>query len=375
MSKPKESIRKLARQFGFELAGLLPIEPAQTISAYAHWLQAGYAGEMAYLKRHLSLKRDPREIFPETRTILCLAINYHTRDVPEPLHNDPTRGRIARYAWGKDYHHVLRKRMEQLLAAIQREIHCKGRLCVDSAPLLEREYAYRAGIGWFGKNTNLIHWKLGSWLFLCEILLDVTLPPDVLPLRGSCGTCTRCVTACPTGAILPDLTLDASRCISYLTIELKGSIPRDLRPQMSNWIFGCDVCQEVCPWNRRAPRSQEKAFRPRSALLAPRLTRLLSLSKKQFREMFRESPILRTKRRGFLRNIAVALGNAGHSDSIQSLQRSLCDEEPLIRGHAAWALGRISGRIAQDVLNQARQTETDPCVRDEIVQALDETDS
>ena len=265
---------------------------------------------------------------------------------------------------------MLRARLDQLLKFIQDEIPCNGRICVDSAPILEREYAHRAGLGWFGKNTMLIHWRLGSWLFLCELLLDVDMPTEVLPPRGSCGTCTRCIEACPTDAILPDLTLDSRRCISYLTIELKGTIPHQLRPQMGNWIFGCDICQEVCPWNRRAPATEDREFQPRRSLFAPKLSKFLGLSKERFREVFRTSPILRTKRRGLLRNVAVALGNSGSEEGIPALQLALRDEEPMVRAHAAWALGQVGGRKARRTLDRARNTEVDEGVRAEIDRAL-----
>jgi epoxyqueuosine reductase len=243
---------------------------------------------------------------------------------------------------------------------------------VDTGPVLERELAVRAGLGFVGKNTNLIHPQMGSWLFLGELLLNIELPVmRARPVRGTCGGCTRCLDACPTGALVTPYVLDARRCISYLTIELKGAIPRELRSLIGNRIFGCDICQDVCPWNRRHSRpTLEPAFRPKSDTRAPHLVDLLSLDAEGFRLRFGDSAIARAKRRGLLRNVAVALGNWGDPVTISALDRALHDCEPLVRGHAAWALGQVQSRRAQSALAQALSSETDLWVREEIAQGL-----
>ena len=247
----------------------------------------------------------------------------------------------------------------------------EGRAYVDTGPVLERDFAARAGVGWSGKHTNLIHRKRGSWFFLGEILLTVELDCDP-PATDHCGTCTRCIDACPTEAIVAPYVLDAGRCISYLTIELKGAIPGDLRPKMGNWIYGCDICQEVCPWNRKhARRTDEAGFRPRQGLASPDLAELLRTDQAGFSRRFKGSPIKRTKRRGLLRNAAVALGNVGGKGDVPVLREALLDAEPLVRAHAAWALGRIGGEAVARALEEAMRRETDEGVREEIGLALD----
>jgi epoxyqueuosine reductase len=268
---------------------------------------------------------------------------------------------------------VLGDKLEALVACI-RELEgadVQARWYVDTGPILERELAWRAGLGWPGKNTNLINRHTGSWLFLGAILLDRELVYDA-PASAHCGTCTRCLVACPTKALVAPGVLDARRCISYLTIELRGPIPRELRPLMGTHIFGCDICQAVCPWNRKAPMSSEAAFLPRAGFAAPELLPLLRLSEDEFHMRFRGSPITRAKRRGLLRNVAVALGNLRDARAVPTLEAALQDAEPLIRGHAAWALGRIGGRRAHDVLQHALSSERDPDVREEMIAALAE---
>jgi epoxyqueuosine reductase len=284
------------------------------------------------------------------------------------------RGQIARYALGDDYHDVMLARLKALLAEIRARYgeELPGRAYVDSGPLLERDLAQRAGLGWWGKNTNLLHRHLGSYFFLGALLLGLELEPDV-PTTAHCGTCTRCLDACPTQAFIAPYLLDARRCISYLTIELKGPIPRELRPLIGDWIYGCDICQEVCPWNRKAPPTREPAFQPREGLSAPELIPMLAMTDEEFRARFRGSPIQRTKRRGLLRNVAVALGNARDPAAVPALRAALeRDPEPLVRGHAAWALGRIGGPAARAALRAAAATETDAYVSEEIALALAE---
>ena len=367
-----EQIKVQAQKLGFELVGILPVEPSQTVDRYEQWLKDGHAGEMDYLEKHLPLKRDPRQILPEAQSIVALAINYYTLDPPKSLAEDPSRGQISRYAWGTDYHRLIRLKLDRLATFIQKaaEEKVKTRVYVDTAPVLEREYAERAGIGWIAKNTNVIHWRAGSWFFLGGILVSIKLDTDVPLLRGSCGTCTRCIEACPTDAILAPNILDSRLCISYLTIELKGSIPHKLRPQMDNLIFGCDICQEVCPWNSKAVPTEERGFYPRKGNLAPTLLSLINMTQEQFSRRFRNSPIKRAKRRGFLRNVAVALGNWKNRAAVPALKQALNDDEPLVRGHAAWALGQIGGKAARKALQTRLDREVDTEVITEIKDAL-----
>ncbi|MCE2393459.1 tRNA epoxyqueuosine(34) reductase QueG [Candidatus Poribacteria bacterium] len=369
-----EQIKVQAQKLGFELVGILPVEPSQTVDHYEQWLKDGHAGEMDYLEKHLSLKRDPRQILPEAQSIVALAINYYTLDPPKSLAEDSSRGQISRYAWGTDYHRLIRLKLDRLATFIQKaaEEKVKTRVYVDTAPVLEREYAERAGIGWIAKNTNVIHWRAGSWFFLGGILVSIKLDTDVPLLRGSCGTCTRCIEACPTDAILAPNILDSRLCISYLTIELKGSIPHKLRPQMDNLIFGCDICQEVCPWNSKAVPTKERDFYPRKGNLAPTLLSLINMTQEQFSRRFRHSPIKRAKRRGLLRNVAVALGNWKDRAAVPALKQALNDDESLVRGHAAWALGQIGGKAARKALQTRLDTEVETEVITEIKDALNQ---
>jgi len=367
-----QQIKNKAEELGFDRVGIIPVSPGKTIDIYSNWLKQGYAGRMDYLHKHLEKKRDVRHIMPETLSLVALAINYYTTDLPEKQRKDPSLGIISRYAWGQDYHDIVRKKLEELRSFIQEHIpsHHYNRVYVDTGPILEREYAYQAGLGWFGKHSNLIHWKKGSWFFLAEILMDVELDYENPPVLGSCGTCTLCIEACPTQAIVADQTIDSRLCISYLTIELKGSIPLKLRSSLNNLIFGCDICQEVCPWNRKAIPTKEKGFYSSPETTAPELTSLMSLTQKEFSRRFKGSPIKRTKRRGLLRNTAVALGNWGNPKAIPALKLGLQDHEPLIRSHSAWALGQISFPEAKQILKEAQSVEKDEEVLQEISQAL-----
>jgi epoxyqueuosine reductase len=371
-----------AEQLGFDLVGIEPADRPASAGHYREWLAAGYHGQMAYLARPEAVARrdDPANILPGIRTVVTVAANYHTRPLPAALVADPARGVVASYAWGDDYHDVLTPRLQQLaeLAGAATGRPVAYRAYVDTGPVLERDLAARAGLGFVGKNTNLIHPGFGSWLFLGELLLaagivgaDAACNRPFPAARATCGRCTRCLQACPTAAFAGPYVLDARRCISYLTIELKGPIPRDLRPLLGNRIFGCDICQEVCPWNRRfAQPTAEPAFQPRPDGIAPRLLDLLSLDDEAFRPRFRGSPVKRARRRGLLRNVAVALGNWGHPAAVPALVRALHDAEPLIRGHAAWALGRIATAEARQALGQSLPTEVDAWVQEEIRLAL-----
>lgn len=376
MSTLTQQIQAHANQLGFELVGVTPAAHSETIARYREWIENGYAGKMHYLEKHLSLKTDVRQLLAEAKSVISLAMNYYTLDPPKALAQDPGRGQISRYAWGDDYHELIRERLLELVTFIKQtaESELKTRVCVDTAPIIEREYAQKAGIGWIGKNTNLIHWRSGSWYFLAEVLVNIALESDTPELRGSCGTCTRCIEACPTDAIIEPNLLDSRLCISYLTIELKESIPKALRPEIGNWIFGCDICQEVCPWNSKAVSTTEPGFQPRDGNLAPKLLSLVGMTQEQFSRQFKGSPIKRAKRRGFLRNVLVAIGNWGTQRAVPALKDALADDEPLVRSHAAWALGRIGGDAAKRTLEKRLTVETEQDVITEIQEALLETD-
>ena len=373
---PTEQIRQKARDLGFDLASVAPAYPVPHLAAYRSWLAHGYHGEMGYLARpdRVARREDPAKILPGARSIVCVGLNYYPGPLPADLRSDPSRGLISNYAWGLDYHDLMLERLGELTAFIVaqagREVACRA--YVDTGPLLERAYAVEAGLGFAGKNTCLIQPRMGSWLFLGVILLDVALEPAAEKVSASCGNCRRCLDACPTDALVAPYLLDARRCISYLTIELKGAIPRELRPLLGNRIFGCDVCQAVCPWQRFARPTRESAFRLTDpARAAPPLVELMGLSEDEFRRRYAGTPILRTGRGRLLRNVAVALGNWGDERAIPALVRAISDAEPLVRGHSAWALGRIGGRAARKALEEAWQDEVAPDVRCEIQLAAD----
>jgi epoxyqueuosine reductase len=295
-------------------------------------------------------RADPRRILPECRSILVLAVPYadpSTSPGANPAaQDDPPRphGRIAAYAWGRDYHLVLPERLKTVVAFIEAQVEAPvpHRWYTDTGPLLERDLAQRAGLGWIGKNTCLIHPKMGSYFLLAEILLGIELEPDPPFMTDHCGTCTRCIDACPTACILPDRTIDARRCISYLTIENKGEIPSELRSKIGEWVFGCDICQTACPWNGRAASAPDPAFEPRPGVPAPDLIAEIALTPQEFNHRFKDSPVQRPRRRGYLRNVAVALGNSGNVSALPALTQALQDEEPLLREHARWAVEHIS---------------------------------
>ena len=318
-------IKRKARGMGFSPVGVAPAGRPDHWGFYLDWLAKGYAGQMAYLGRNLDRRSHPEQVLPGARTVLCVGMNYD-QEKGAPPDGERTRGRISRYARGDDYHDLMTARLKRLLEWIQTlEPGVKGRVYVDTGPVLERDFAARAGIGWFGKHTNLIHKRRGSWFFLGEILLTAPLVYD-RPVADHCGTCTLCMDACPTDAIPQPYVLDSNRCISYLTIELKGAIPRRLREKMDDWIYGCDICQEVCPWNLKQSRpTAEPALKARAGLDAPELTALLAMDQTAFSRRFRGSPIKRAKRRGLLRNAAVALGNRGTAADIPALTAALSD--------------------------------------------------
>ena len=299
-------------------------------------------------------RENPAQIVPGVRSIVCVGLNYYPGDLPEDLGRAPSRGLISNYAWGLDYHDVMIPRLQELAAFIGTRATGAGRevasrVYVDTGPVLERAYAVAAGLGFFGKNTCLIHPRMGSWLFLGEILLDLELDPTPAEMGTGCGSCRRCLDACPTGALVAPYVLDARRCISYLTIELKGSIPHDLRPAMGNWIYGCDVCQAVCPWQRFAKPTAERSFHARRPdRAAPSLLELIEMDEVVFHQRYDLTPLARIGRPRLLRNAAVALGNWRDARAIPALTRALTDPEPLVREHAAWALERVGGRSSQD---------------------------
>jgi epoxyqueuosine reductase len=313
-----KQVKELAHACGFELAGIAPALPSEDFERFETWRSLGMAGEMAYLTdRRGDLRSDPRNLLPSVRSILCAGKLYNTARPHTAELNAPERGWISRYAWGADYHDVLRNGLERLAGQIA-EVHgepFEWKICVDSAPLLERSYARAAGLGWIGKNTCLIHQQNGSWFFLGELLLSIPFTPDV-PAPERCGSCTRCIDACPTAALVPNgsggWTLDARLCISYLTIEKRGEIPEELAARIGNHIFGCDICQDVCPWNRQAPLASEPGFE--AAEFAPPLEELAALSEEEFRCRFRHSPVWRAKYSGLLRNVANAAANAAREE-------------------------------------------------------------
>lgn len=333
----KNEIVRRALALGFDSCRIARCEPPRHGREFEAWLAEGAAGEMDWLARGAEKRGDPQKVLFGARSVIVVALNYWHGGAP-PANG----GRVARYAWGDDYHDVMLTRLRQLDALLQT---CGGvqKCYVDTGPILERDYAAEAGIGWHGKSTMLLDQKLGTWFFLGEILTTLELPADA-PQVARCGSCTRCMTACPTGAITADHRLDARRCISYLTIELKGSIPLEFRPLIGDRIYGCDTCLDVCPWNRFAAISRESAFAARPSTSAMRLRDFLALNDEQFRTLFRGSPIKRIKRRGLLRNVCVALGNVGTTDDLPALQGAAKDDEPLIAEHAAWAITRIGGR-------------------------------
>lgn len=339
----KPAIQNKARELGFTLSGVTTPEPPAHYATFENWLAQGHHGTMGYLATDRSLVRraDPKQILPECKSILVLATAY-----PSPSGSGQGEGelRVASYAHGADYHDVLPARMKALIQFIEEQVGgpVKNRWYTDTGPILERDLAQRAGIGWIGKNTCLINPKQGSYFLLSEIFLDLELEPDPPFSTDHCGTCTRCIQACPTDCILPNRTLDATRCISYLTIELKDDIPTELRDKMGEWVFGCDICQMVCPWNRFAVEGDPAFDDPSSPLSTPPTPEDLTLTPQAFNQRFKRTPVQRAKRRGYLRNLAVALGNSGNMHVLPVLQTALNDDEPLVREHAHWAINKLT---------------------------------
>ena len=339
----KEAIRQRAIELGFDACRMTSAESPPHAGFFERWLESSHHGEMTYLARNARKRVNPREVLPEARSVITLAASYH-RDCDRPPEPKPARGVVARYARFADYHDILGRQLETLAHYIdERAPGNRSLWYVDTGPVLERDLAQRAGLGFIGKHTNLISRKLGNWFFLSEIITTLELTPD-LPEKNRCGTCSRCITACPTRAITAPFQLDARRCISYLTIELKGSIPIELRPALGNRVFGCDDCLAACPWNRFAQEAQ--LLRPylRSDLQTPDLLEWLELDEAAFKRRFAGTPLMRSKRRGLLRNVCVALGNVGDARALPALRRAAADPEPLIAEHACWAIEAIEQR-------------------------------
>ncbi len=365
-------IKTEAQRLGFDAVGVAPAA-AIAPDRLMEWLMRGYHGEMAYLERHPEKRLNPSLVLTDARSVVSVALNYH-HSHPLP-YDDPDRGAVSRYAFGDDYHDVMGEKLRRLLESV---LHAapgaSGKAYVDTGPVLDKHWAARSGVGWLGKNGNLLaKRRIGSWFFIGELLLDVELEYD-RPHADHCGSCTRCLDACPTEAIVQPYVVDGRRCISYLTIELRGDIPTEYRKPMKNLIFGCDICQDVCPWNRKVEDSAEEAFRPRPVNRAPSLRDLARMTPEDFRREFRRSPVKRTKWRGLMRNVAVALGNSQNRGAVPELAGLLDSDDPMVRRHAAWALGQVGGADARQALERRRTTEADPHTRAEIELALGEAD-
>jgi epoxyqueuosine reductase len=344
-----EFIKAAARNAGFDLAGIAPVSDFLELARFPEWIAEGRAGEMKYLESRDEAGQLRRAFlktaFPWARSVIVCAINYNT-DHPYSIEvTNPGRGWISRYAWSReDYHDSVLRRLREVEAAIKTKsgTEIETRSYVDTGPVVERVYAKYAGIGWLGKNTCVINQQIGSWLFLGVIVTSLELSPD-LPAPDRCGTCTRCIDACPTNAITAPYELDSNKCISYLTIEKRGAIPEELRAGIGNNVFGCDICQDVCPWNRKAPATTKPEFQAREGLVNPALAWLAEISEEEFREKFRGSPIKRTKRSGLRRNALVAIGNSGEENLLPVAERVSRDPVPTVAEAARWATERLRG--------------------------------
>lgn len=359
------------------MLGIAPARPSARLDAYLQWIKAGMHGEMAYLGRDDRLARrvDLNVMVPGARSLIVAALDYYSLTLPEDVANDPTRGRFSNYAWAADYHDIMLPLLEALVGYLEELVGSRvaARAYVDTGAVMERSFAEQAGLGFVGKNTMLIHPRRGSFFFLGEIITDVELDFDEPVSMPGCGSCARCLTHCPTNAFPRPYVLDARRCISYLTIELKGFIPWELRPLMGNWVYGCDVCQDVCPWQRFAQPQWQTVFGPVDLdRAAPPLSSLLALDDDAFARLYRGSAIFRIKRDRLVRNACIAAGNSGHLELAELLTPLLSDRSPLVRGHAAWALGQLGQSV--DPLVAALARETDETVRVEIEAALTHLD-
>ena len=371
MDSLKRQVKEYARELGFDLVGIASAEHfAEHESITLHRLRAGLMDGLPwYTESRVRRGCDPNELLPGARSIIAVGLSYY---FPEDQGAVPggLNGKVARYSWGDDYHKVMKGRLKALVEGLSQRLGrpIRARWYVDDGPMLDRAVAQRAGIGWFGKNTNTLASSHGSWIFLGQVITDLELEPDA-PLKKTCGSCVRCIDACPTGAIVAPYVIDNARCISYLTIENRGPIPRHLRPLMYDWVFGCDICQDVCPVNIKAAYSREPAFKKRGFSELD-LVSLLQMTEEEFRERYRNSPIKRARRVGLQRNACVALGNAGDPAAVPALVAALRDGEPLVRGHAAWALGKLGGLEAGHSLEAAQAREEDSQVLEEIEAAM-----
>ena len=378
MRQYADKIKEYAHSLGFDLCGITTPEPPAHLKEYRKWLSDGLHADMEYMSndRARRSRANPKRIFPECKSILVVAANYYQGEFSGPG-SDTTSGKVARYAWGRDYHTVLLQRLQELMSFVESVAGrpVRYRLYVDTGPLLERELAQRAGLGWIGKNTMLINHEIGSWTLLAEAMLDLWLPPDEPYVADRCGSCTLCIDACPTDAIMSEpRRIDSNRCISYLTIEHRGAIASDKRASLEDWVFGCDICQDVCPWNNRfSTPKHDRDFAPFSPLPHLNPHSLLSMNQLEFSNVFSGSPVKRSKRSGLLRNASVILGNCGDRNSIHVLATSITeDPDPIVRAHSAWALGQIGHEEAVSLLRYAQENESDAAVRIEIKDALDE---
>jgi len=356
-----DALKRRAGELGFALVGATPAVRATGVSRLAEWLARGYAGQMDYIAERQAAYEHPRHVLDGVRSMVMLGMNYGTSPPYEP---GDGQGRVSRYAWGEvDYHDLIHGRLKQLAATLRQCVpQARVRGVVDTAPLLEREFAQLAGLGWVGKHTLLINPQHGSWFFLAALLTDQELVYDVPFAVDHCGTCRACLDACPTGAFPQPYVLDARRCISYLTIELRDAMPAELRQQVGDWMLGCDVCQQVCPWNRQASEASEPAFFPESDLDPIDAAVLLEMSEEAFRRRFRKTALWRPRRKGLLRNAATVLGNQRSRRGLKALVHGLSDAEPVVRGACVWALQRYDQPEAAAALAQQWERETDPQV-------------
>jgi epoxyqueuosine reductase len=375
---PAQRLKDRAYGLGFNLIGLTPAAPSPHLQAYLRWLEAGQQAEMNYMSRpdRVARRRDLRAILPAVRSLVIVGLDYHSLRLPPAALSDPSRGRIAAYAWGQDYHSLMLPRLRELAIWIEAEsgARVQSRAYVDTGAVLERSHAQQAGLGFTGKNTMLIHPRRGSDFFLGEVLTEAVFDSYDQPQgEGLCGHCTRCLAACPTQAFSAPYVLDANRCISYLTIEHRGWIDRALRPQMGNWVFGCDVCQVVCPWQRFAVQTRESAFFPLDLdRAAPPLEKLLALSAAEFEMHFRGSAVERAGRDQLVRNACLAAANGGQTDCVPGLARLLGDASPIVRGHAGWALARLAGPAAGPLISAQLAREADADARRDLVETLNQ---
>jgi len=366
----RRAIRELARAHGFDVAGIVrPDAIAGAETRLAQFLAEGLHGDMAWMETTAGRRGDPRALWPEVRSIIMLGLNYGPDRDPLAILRARGLGAISTYAQGEDYHQLIKSKLERIAGALTDAAGCEAKVFVDTAAVMEKPLAAAAGLGWQGKHTNLVSLDFGSWLFLGAIFTTLELEPDA-PETDHCGSCRACLDVCPTAAFPAPYRLDARRCISYLTIEHKGPIPRELRPAMGNRIFGCDDCLAVCPWNKFARAGREAKLAAREELRAPRLGDLVRLDDAAFRALFAKSPVKRTGRSRFVRNVLIAIGNSGDPALAADAERSLEDEAPLVRGAAVWALSRLAPARLHELAAQRGKAEPDASVRAEWAAAL-----